>query len=68
MYSWLRDVYDCIEAADNFVFIISPDSLDLKPGSMEITHAAKYRKRVVPLLYLEAVKVEIPEPISIHIN
>lgn len=63
---WLREIYDGIEAAENFIFIISPDSLASKPCNMEIEHAVKHNKRFVPILFREAGKAEIPEAISIH--
>jgi hypothetical protein len=63
---WLREIYDGIEAAENFIFIISPDSLASKPCNMEIEHAVKHNKRFVPLLFRERGKSEIPEAVSIH--
>jgi hypothetical protein len=63
---WLREIYDGIEATDNFIFVISPDSLGSKPCGMEIEHASKHNKRFIPLLYREPGKVEIPEAISVH--
>lgn len=63
---WLREIYDGIEATENFIFIISPDSLASKPCTMEIEHAVKHNKRVVPILFREPGKAEIPEAISIH--
>ena len=63
---WLREIYDGIEAAENFIFIISPDSLMSKPCGMEIEQAVKHNKRFIPLLLREQGKSEIPEAISIH--
>ncbi|HNA90213.1 MAG TPA: toll/interleukin-1 receptor domain-containing protein [Anaerolineales bacterium] len=63
---WLREIYDGIEAAENFIFIISPDSLASKPCRMEIEHAVKHNKRFVPLLVREPGKAEMPEAVSIH--
>jgi WD40 repeat protein len=48
---WLQAIYSGIEAADNFIFIISEDSVTSKNCGKEIAHAAKYNKRFVPVLY-----------------
>jgi hypothetical protein len=63
---WLREIYDGIEAADNFIFIISPDSIASKPCNMEIEHAAKHNKRFIPLLYRHPGKMDLPEAIAVH--
>lgn len=63
---WLREIYDGIEAAENFIFIISPDSLASKPCGKEIEHAVQHNKRFIPLLLREAGRVEMPEAVSIH--
>ena len=63
---WLREIYDGIEAAENFIFIISPDSLASKPCGKEIEHAVQHNKRFIPLLFREAGRVEMPEAVSIH--
>ena len=52
---WKQEIYSGIEAADNFVFVISPDSL--RPTSFchqEFAHAHKNNKRIIPLYYREA--------------
>jgi TIR domain-containing protein len=63
---WLCEIYDGIEAADNFIFVISPDAIASKPCGMEIEHAAKHNKRFVPLLYRDPEKADLPEAIAIH--
>ena len=63
---WLREIYDGIEAADNFVFIISPDSVASKPCGMEIDHAAQHNKRFIPILYRSPGKADLPEAIASH--
>ena len=63
---WLREIYDGIEAADNFVFVISPDSIASRPCAMEIEHAAKHNKRFAPLLYRDPGKADLPQAIAIH--
>jgi WD40 repeat protein len=48
---WWREVMAGIEAADAFVFIISPDSVRSDVCRREIEHAVNNNKRLVPILY-----------------
>jgi hypothetical protein len=48
---WLNEVYKGIEAADNYIFVISPDSVASEICGMEIAHGEKFNKRFVPILY-----------------
>lgn len=48
---WWKEVQAGIEAADAFVFIISPDSIRSEICRKEIDHAIANNKRLVPLLY-----------------
>ncbi len=47
---WMEEVYSAIEAADTFVFVISPNSVVSETCKKEIGHAAKHNKRLVPIL------------------
>ena len=47
---WLAEIYAGIEAADNFVFIISPDSVRSQVCGWEVAHAVKHNKRLIPVL------------------
>lgn len=51
---WLREIEQAIEAADTFVFVISPDSVVSKICLQEIEHAVRYNKRVVPVVARDA--------------
>lgn len=42
-------VNSCIEAADNFVFLLSPDSLSNEECQWSLDHALKAGKRIVPV-------------------
>ncbi|WP_204137227.1 TIR domain-containing protein [Halomicronema sp. CCY15110] len=44
-----------IEQSDNFVFIIAPHSINSAYCSLEVELAVKYRKRIIPLLHVEAI-------------
>ena len=47
---WWQKICAGIEAADNFVFVMTPDSVRSKPCFDEIEHAVKHNKRLVPIL------------------
>jgi WD40 repeat protein len=47
---WLAEVYEAIEGSDSFIFIISPTSVDSEICSLEIAHAAKNNKRLIPIV------------------
>ncbi|MDJ0705956.1 MAG: TIR domain-containing protein [Leptolyngbyaceae cyanobacterium MO_188.B28] len=47
-----------IEKAHNFLFVISPSSVNSKYCLKEIEHALKHNKRIIPLLYVEEIDQE----------
>jgi len=47
---WLEEVYAAIEAADTFVFVVSPDSVTSKVCNLEIAHAIENNKRLAPII------------------
>lgn len=59
---WEQEIYSGIEASDNFVFVISPDST--RPESFchkELARAAEHNKRIIPLYYRDTNPAQIPE-------
>ncbi len=62
---WWAEIQEGIEAADAFVFVISPDSAESEVCRREIDHAAQHNKRLIPIVYREAVGV--PEVLG-HLN
>ncbi len=52
--NWWREVREGIETAENFIFIISPDSMISPVCILELTHAASCNKRIVPIVYIDA--------------
>lgn len=52
-----------IEGADNFFFLISPESVASKNCLAELEHALMYNKRLVPLLIAPTPEVDFPEPL-----
>jgi WD40 repeat protein len=50
---WWEEIKAGIEAADSFVFVISPESVRSKVCFDEIEHATQSNKRIVPILHRE---------------
>src|SRR5258706_16235674 len=48
---FMHEIFAGIEAADTFVFVISPDSITSKVCGEEISYAVEYKKRLVPIVY-----------------
>ncbi len=57
---WRQEIYEGIEKSDNFIFIISPDSIISMVCHEEIEHAVRNNKRLVPILYRET------DPDAVH--
>ena len=51
---WLTEIRAAIDAADTFLFVTSPDSLASKVCTLEIDHAARHNKRLVPVVRRDA--------------
>ncbi|MBI4759632.1 MAG: TIR domain-containing protein [Chloroflexota bacterium] len=47
---WLDQIKRGIESADSFVFFLSPDSAVSEVCNIEVNHAAKYNKRIIPIV------------------
>jgi len=54
---WWNEIQRGIEAADTFVFIISPDSVVSKVCGDEVDHAIRHNKRLVPVVWREGFDV-----------
>src|ERR671933_127347 len=48
---WRKEISEGILAADNFIFVISPDSIASQECGVEIEQAISHNKRLVPILY-----------------
>jgi len=55
--AWLAEIYRGIEAANTFLFVISPDLAASKVCTLEIEYAVKYNKRLVPVVWQETDNV-----------
>jgi hypothetical protein len=61
---WLKEIFANIEAADNFVFVTSPESVASVNTRKEIDHAAINSKRIVPIYYRAVPDVDLPEAVA----
>jgi len=50
---WEDEIFAGIEAADNFVFIITPESVSSPMCQREVAHASGNSKRIISVLYRE---------------
>jgi WD40 repeat protein len=57
---WKGEILAGIEEADNFVFILSPDSVASSMCNEEIAHAAACNKRIFTVLYKPVAKERMP--------
>ncbi len=62
---WLAEVYEAIEAADAFVFIISETSLASEICGLEINHANKHNKRLIPIVIKDVEAEKVPRELSV---
>jgi len=51
---WMEEITRAIGAADAFVFVISPDSLNSKVCGEELRIAVENNKKLIPILYRDA--------------
>jgi len=63
---WLDEVYAGIQAADTFLFIISPDSVVSEICILEIEHAVQHGKRLVPVVLHDVEDDQVHSAMSAH--
>jgi len=61
---WQREIFSNIEVSDDFVFVISPESVNSVNCRREIAHAAAHNKRMVPVLYKPVPDESVPEVLA----
>jgi hypothetical protein len=47
---WLREIFSSIEAADNFLFVVSPESCASEMCRQEVAYAEANHKRMIPVV------------------
>jgi WD40 repeat protein len=62
---WLAEVYEAIEGADAFVFVISETSLGSEICGLEISHAAKHNKRLIPIVIKDVDAGMVPKELAV---
>ncbi|MEO1520684.1 MAG: TIR domain-containing protein [Cyanobacteria bacterium J06633_2] len=64
---WRQEIYSGIEAASVLVFVISPPSIESYECGLEIDHAVKYNKRLIPILHQDVNPSDVrPELASLN--
>lgn len=63
---WWQEIQRGIEAADSFVFIISPDSIASDVCRDELEHAIAHNKRLIPIVRREAASQRVHEALASH--
>jgi WD40 repeat protein len=63
---WMAEVRRAIDAADSFVFVISPDSVASPVCRDEVSIAVEGNKRLIPLVRREVPDADVPERIRAH--
>lgn len=51
--NFFEEIYGGIESADAFLLIMTPASLKSEICNLEISHAVKHHKRIIPVVYLD---------------
>src|SRR5712691_2598934 len=61
---FMRAIYRAIEAADTFIFVLTPDSLASTVCRREIMHAEAHNKRIVPIVARDTDASTVPEALA----
>ena len=62
----MAGIYRGIEAADSFLYIISPDSVTPEICTLEIQHVVKHNKRLTPVVRNEVEDNQVHSAITDH--
>ena len=65
---WMTEIYAGIDAADAFVFVISPDSAASETCRREIAHAVEHNKRLIPVLRRDVDAHTVPDSVSAQLG
>jgi len=61
---WRQEILENIEAAHNFLFVLSPDSVTSATCLAEIEHASDSHKRMIPIVYRVVPDEVIPASLN----
>lgn len=60
---WMARIHGAIDAAEAFVFVISPDSIASEVCGQELAYAIEHHKRLIPILHREP-QAQIPSALA----
>ncbi|MEO8395669.1 MAG: toll/interleukin-1 receptor domain-containing protein, partial [Chloroflexota bacterium] len=63
---WWSEIARGIEAADSFLFVISPDSVLSPVCNREIEHAVQNNKRLIPIVRRDAMGETVNKALASH--
>jgi WD40 repeat protein len=61
---FMQAIYRAIEAADTFIFVLTPDSVASAVCGREVAHAVAHNKRLVPIVRYEMDAAKVPEALA----
>ena len=61
---WLEEIHASIDAAQAFLFVISPDSVKSQVCGAEVAHARSRGKRLIPVICREVEEGGVPEELA----
>lgn len=61
---WLKEIFASIEAADNFLFVISPDSCASEMCREEVAYAEANHKRLIPVVCRPVKSRDLPPALA----
>jgi ankyrin repeat protein len=61
---WWKAIQDAIQAADSYIFMISPASIDSKYCNEELGLAIKNKKHIVPVLIQSVKGLKVSQPLE----
>lgn len=65
---WLQEIYDGIDEADAFVFVLTPNSAQSEVCGWEVKHAVESGKRLIPIVHHEITDESDREKVHPAIN
>jgi WD40 repeat protein len=61
---WLAEIRAAIESCDNFLFVLSPESAASDTCRLELEHAVRHRKRLIPIVARSVSSEQVPSSIA----
>lgn len=61
---FMQAIYSAIEGANAVIFVVTPDSVASKVCSLELAHAARHNKRLIPVIARHVEDSEVPEALA----